>query len=255
MKHSFSPILVLLALSILASAPVVNAQKSRASKPAAKKSKPAPVVTPTVKAPASKEEEILAEINLARANPPQYAAYLEAFRANYSGKELKYSTGALITVEGVNACDEAIAYLRTLKPLPPLEMRSGMVLGAKDHVGDMVKRGVSGHKGSDGSVPEDRVSRYGNWTDSVGENIIYRSNKAREDVISLIIDDGVASRGHRKNIFKPTFHVIGVALGTNASGQFGVLTFAGGFANSATARDSKAATPASKSTTPTTTRY
>lgn len=86
-----------------------------------------------------------------------------------------------------------------------------MVLGAKDHLSDLVKSGRSGHRGSDGSLPGDRISRYGTWSESVGENIIYHSRRAREDVISLIIDDGVANRGHRKNIFRLDFHVIGVS--------------------------------------------
>jgi uncharacterized protein YkwD len=243
MKSAFSPISVLVVLAIVLGAQGVDAQKKRATKPALQKSKTVtPVSTPRVKPPSTREEGILAEINLARANPIQYAGYLEAFKPNYNGKELRFSGGnSLVTNEGVSACDEAIGYLRSLKPMAPLEMRAGLVLGAKDHVGDLVKTGGRGHKGSDGSVPEDRVSRYGTWSDSVGENILYNSNKAREDVISLIIDDGVATRGHRKNIFKPTFHVIGIALSDGKSGTIGVITFAGGFADSTTTRDPKAA--------------
>jgi uncharacterized protein YkwD len=245
MKSAFSPISVLVLLAIVFGAQGVDAQKRRAAKPALQKSKTVtPVNTPRVKPPSTREEGILAEINLARANPIQYAGYLEAFKPNYNGKELRFSGGnSLVTNEGVSACDEAIAYLRSLKPMAPLEMRAGLVLGAKDHVGDLVKTGGRGHKGSDGSVPEDRVSRYGTWSDSVGENILYNSSKAREDVISLIIDDGVATRGHRKNILKPTFHVIGIALSNGKSGTIGVITFAGGFADSTTTRDSKTASP------------
>jgi uncharacterized protein YkwD len=245
MKSAFSPISVLVVLAILLGAQGVDAQKRRTAKPASQKSKTVtPVNTPRVKAPSSREEEILAEINLARANPIQYAGYLEAFKPNYSGKELTLSDGkSLVTTEGVSACDEAIVYLRSVRAMAPLEMRTGLVLGAKDHVGDLVKTGGRGHKGSDGSVPEDRVSRYGTWSESVGEDILYDSRKAREDVISLIIDDGVATRGHRKNIFKPTFHVVGIALGNSKSSTIGVITFAGGFADSTTTRDSK--TPSS----------
>ncbi|MDQ2976148.1 MAG: CAP domain-containing protein [Acidobacteriota bacterium] len=209
-EKCFSPHLVLVVLAILLGAQGVDAQKRRAAKPAPRKSKTVtPVNTPQVKPPSTREEEILAEINLARANPVEYAGYLEAFKPNYNGKQLTFSDGkSLVTNEGVSACDEAIVYLRSLKPLAPLEMSAGLVLRAKDHVGDLVKTGGRGHKGSDGSVPEDRVSRYGTWSESVGEDILYDSRKAREDVISLIIDDGVATRGHRKNIFKPTFHVM-----------------------------------------------
>ncbi|MDQ2937721.1 MAG: CAP domain-containing protein, partial [Acidobacteriota bacterium] len=160
----------------------------------------------------------------------QYIRYLEDFRRYYHGKELRFPDGqSLITKEGVGALDDAIKFLRSARPMAPLEFREGMVLGAKDHLNDLVRSGRSGHKGSDGSLPGDRISRYGTWRDSVGENIIYHSNRAREDVISLIIDDGVANRGHRRNIFKPKFHVIGIALSPAVkSGTLGVITFAGG---------------------------
>jgi uncharacterized protein YkwD len=244
MKSVFTPISFLLLLAILICAPGVDAQK-RAAKPSKSKATK-PTSTPTVKAPvaSTREQEILAEINLARSNPSQYATYLEAFKQNYNGRELRLSDGkSLQTNEGVGACDEAIAYLRSLKPLAPFQMSSGLGLGAKDHVGDLVKTGGRGHKGSDGSMPEARVSRYGTWTESVGENILYNSTKTREDVISLIIDDGVANRGHRKNIFKPTFHVVGIALSSGASGTIGVITFAGGFADRTATGNSKSGAP------------
>ncbi len=179
------------------------------------------------------EREILAEINLARTNPALYLNYLEDFKKFYRGKEIKYSDGStLVTNEGISALEEAIAFVRPLKPLPPLELRQGLILGAKDHVNDLVKTGQSGHRGSDGSMLENRLNRYGNWSVSVGEDIVYRSRKAREDVIALIIDDGVKSRGHRKNIFKSDFHVIGLALGSSSkTPPMCVITFAGGFAD------------------------
>lgn len=177
------------------------------------------------------EREVITEINLARTNPAQYLRYLEDFRRSYNGKELRFSDGqTLITNEGVAALNEAINFVRSLKPIAALEIRKGLVLGAKDHLNDLVKTGKSGHKGSDGSNVEDRLTRYGTWSDSVGEDIVYHSRTARENVISLIIDDGVANRGHRKNIFKPAFGVIGIALGPPLkSGTLCIITFAGGF--------------------------
>src|SRR5882762_6076594 len=208
--------------------------KKNPVKPLPQASKPAKGVVAQLELLSSPQErEILAEINLARTNPAQYLHYLEDFKAAYRGKEIKYSDGStLVTNEGISALEEAITFVRSLKPLPPLELRKGLILGAKDHVNDLVKSGQSGHRGSDGSILEDRLNRYGSWSVSVGEDIVYRSRKAREDVIALIIDDGVKSRGHRKNIFKSDFHVIGLALSPSAkSPTMCVITFAGGFAD------------------------
>jgi len=62
----------------------------------------------------------------------------------------------------------------------------------------------------------------------------------------LIVDDGVETRGHRKNIFAPGFPVIGIASSSPLeSGTICVITFAGGFADKAP-QDLKAATPTAK---------
>jgi uncharacterized protein YkwD len=224
----FSPLPGLILL-IAFSTQVVPGQKRQAVRPAPSKLKSMERdVTPAT--PSTREEAILDEINLARSNPSRYVRYLQDFRRYYHGNEIRLPDGqSLTTHEGVKALDEAVNFLRSLRPLSPLELRTGMVVGARDHLSDLVRSGRSGHKGSDGSLPEDRVSRYGTWSESVGENIIYHSSRPREDVISLIIDDGVANRGHRKNIFKPTFHVIGIALSQPLkSSTLGVITFAGG---------------------------
>lgn len=74
--------------------------------------------------PSAQEEAILAEINLARSNPSQYIRYLDDFRRYYHGKELRFPDGqSLITKEGVSALDEAISFLRSIRPVPPLEVR------------------------------------------------------------------------------------------------------------------------------------
>jgi uncharacterized protein YkwD len=177
------------------------------------------------------ENAVVHEINMARTAPKDYASLLEQRRKYYDKKILRLpGETPILTKEGVRAVVEAIRFLRSMKSIHSLTPSKGMSSGAKDHVKDQGSSSASQHKGSDGSQPSDRVNRYGTWEKSIGENISYGSHQARDIVLSLIIDDGVPSRGHRKNIFNPDFSVIGVACGPHpAYRMVCVITFAGGY--------------------------
>ncbi|MCJ7785430.1 MAG: CAP domain-containing protein [Desulfobacterales bacterium] len=177
------------------------------------------------------ENAVVHELNMARTAPKDYSSFLEQYKKYYDKKLLKLpGQTPILTNEGVGAVVEAIRFLRSVKPLPPLNPSKGMSSGARDHVTDQGPSGSTQHEGSDGSQPWDRVNRYGTWEKSIGENIAYGSDKARSIVMFLIIDDGVSSRGHRKNIFNPDFRVIGVACGHHATYRtVCVITFAGGY--------------------------
>lgn len=177
------------------------------------------------------EKAVLEEMNLARTNPAAYAAYLESLRQYYKGKTFKQPGLAPVdTIEGATALEEAISFLRKATPLPPLQLSKGMCLGAKDQSFDQSKTGDVSHQGKDKSFSWERVARYGEWKTPVSENIAYDSGTARDIVINLIIDDGVAARGHRNNIFNSSYIVTGVSCGSHPLfGNMCVCTFAGGF--------------------------
>lgn len=178
------------------------------------------------------EQEVINEMNLARTRPVEYAAYLEQSKQYYQGKNLKWpgQKVAMQTVEGVAGVDEAIKFLRSTLPLPPLGLSKGMCQGAKDQVADQSVSGAIGHEGSDKSFSWDRVKRYGEWKTPISENISYEPGTARQIVIGFIIDDGVPSRGHRKNIFNAKYFVAGISAGKHpVYGSVCVITFAGGF--------------------------
>lgn len=177
------------------------------------------------------ENAVIQEINMARANPKGYATLLEEWKWYFDGRLLKIPGERIVlTREGATAVNEAMSIVRSMNPVARLRPSKGMSLGAKDHVKDQGLSGSIGHRGRDGSTVWDRVNRYGTWEKSIAENISYGSDKARNIVMGLIIDDGVSGRGHRKNIFNPDFRVIGVACGHHGTyGTVCVITFAGGY--------------------------
>ncbi len=190
------------------------------------------------------EKDVVQEINLARTQPKAYAAFLEQLKPNYVGGRgqragertvvTKEGKSTLVTAEGPKALNEAMAFLRSTRPLPPLEVSKGMSLGSKDHVKEQESTGVIGHQGRDGSRPGDRVNRYGRWQGMLGENIAYGMDSARRMTMALIIDDGVPSRGHRQNIFDAQARVLGVACSNRVAGQIlCVTTFAAGYTEGA----------------------
>jgi uncharacterized protein YkwD len=163
---------------------------------------------------------VLRELNLARENPSLYATFVAESRPFHM-------------IEHGHAVDDAVRFLKKARPLQPLTLSTGMSRAAADHCAEQVE-GQLGHNGSDRSSPGDRISRYGNWSVSWGENISYGQKTARGIVLTLIIDDGVRSRGHRKNIFNPKFNYAGAAFGPHARYRTVCsIDFAGGYAERA----------------------
>ncbi len=177
------------------------------------------------------ENSVLDELNLARTNPQTYAKILEDYRSQFQGRLVKRPGKIdLMTVEGTAAVDEAIRELKARKPMQGFRISRGMSLAAQDHVRDTGPKGSTGHSGSDGSRPFDRMNRHGRWLRSAGENISYGNDDGRQVIIQLIVDDGVSGRGHRKHIYNPAFEVVGIACGPHkVYGTMCVQTFAGDY--------------------------
>src|SRR4030042_3379082 len=139
------------------------------------------------------DKKVIIEINMLRTDPPEYARrFLKPIRNYYKNMLLQYPGDIPIrTKEGRNALDECIRELLISKPQPPLSPKKGLALAAKDLARDQSKSGDRGHAGSDGSTLDKRLSRYGKWRITTGENIAYGNGEPRKIVASLLIDDGV----------------------------------------------------------------
>lgn len=157
--------------------------------------------------------------NRLRKDPQSFIPILEA-RLKYFEGSLYKAPGKipLRTNEGPAAVKECIEVLRKTKPLGEMAFDPNLAKACTDHVNDIGPKGVTGHNGSDGSRPFDRIKRYGAYN-SVGENIDFGSTSGEEVIISLIVDDGVSSRGHRTNMLNADYDITGVACGVHQGYQ------------------------------------
>ena len=134
-------------------------------------------------------------------------------------------------VEGDNVFKEAIAFLKSLKPLPPLEWDQNLYSSAEEHVNDIGPKGLLLYQSSDGTEPEDRINKYCNY-ETLGENIDFGPNDAMGVIISLTLDDGEEQRPHRENLFKEDYNKVGIACGPHQTEfQMCVMDFAGDYNN------------------------
>lgn len=86
-----------------------------------------------------------------------------------------------------------------------------LAAACQDHCKDIGPKGITGHTGSDGSQPWDRMNRFGRWGGRVAENLSFGSKSGAESILQLYIDDGVSNRGHRVNILNPDLKLTGIA--------------------------------------------
>ncbi len=174
---------------------------------------------------------VLLELNLARTRPAVYAERLRRYRAAFRGR-LVHEPGDQsdeLTDEGVSAVDEAIAFLQRQRPLPPLSPAQALETAAADHTDGQGRDGGVGHESADGTTFDQRIERRVAWRGAVAEDISYGEGTADKVVRQLIVDDGVADRGHRTNIFDPELQFAGVGCGPHRVYQsMCVIDFAAG---------------------------
>lgn len=139
------------------------------------------------------DKDIITLCNLARLDG---AKFWNSFVAPYLDGDNDYY------VTSLESDLAAISNLQMLKFEPALQR------AAEHHANDMSSTGITGHQSSDGTSFVDRVRSYYN-AGRLGENCSYGSPTALEVVTDLLIDEGVESLGHRKNILNPDFSAVG----------------------------------------------
>jgi uncharacterized protein YkwD len=170
------------------------------------------------------DDAVLDELNFARTRPADYARELR--QQIMAPRRDRYDSGS-----GDEAADveEAIDFLERQAPLPPLAPDTRIEAAARDHARTQGPSGAVGH-GPAGALGA-RLREHGVWAGLSAENISYGQDDPRDVVRQLIVDSGVASRGHRRNIFAASYTLAGVACGPHrAYGVMCVIDFAGALA-------------------------
>ena len=171
-------------------------------------------------------------MNKVRSNPKKYAElYIKLTLKYYSGKNYsKPGQITIVTQEGAAAVNNCISALSSAKSVGLLAVEKGIWLAAKDHAIDQSKTGKTGHDGSDVSDPFQRMKRYGGGYSTAGENCAYGPKTGQDIVVQFLIDDGVPSRGHRKNIMNGAFTQSGLSIQTHPQFRYCcVIDYAKGY--------------------------
>jgi uncharacterized protein YkwD len=99
---------------------------------------------------------------------------------------------------------------RAFPPVPPLRLSPLLSRAALAHAKDMSAHKLFEHRGSDDSMPADRVARTGyNWL-AVGENIAEGADNAE-----MVVRGWLESPGHCSNIMAAQYQEMGLAYFTD----------------------------------------
>lgn len=116
--------------------------------------------------------------------------------------------------------------LKQAKPQNLLQFSDDLTKCAKSHAFEMGKVGKVGHDSANGKSFSSRLK--GCWPNAiVGENCHYGDEFAIDIIMALLIDDGIKSLGHRKNILSEMYTHFGLSIQKHKSYRFNcVMDFA-----------------------------
>ncbi len=139
--------------------------------------------------PSVLEKEILQEINRARTNPQEYAAWLESLKQYYDGNTFKFPGEREIrTNRGLTVLEEAIRFVKEQSPLSPLTTSEDLTVTAQEKVTNFV----------------------GNKRNRDLTNISYGKVTPEAIIMQLVVDERYRDRRHRLAIFNPNYRLAGV---------------------------------------------
>lgn len=143
------------------------------------------------------EKEVIYLMNLARLDGKLFAeTYVQEYINNPQNKVKKNQYTASL-----------ISDLKNHKGAEPLLPQQDLFNCAKNHAEETGKKGTMGHQNY-----SKRFKQFAPRYKYTAENCDYGNDKALEIVMSLLIDEGVPNKGHRKNILNKEFLSVGVSI-------------------------------------------
>ncbi len=106
---------------------------------------------------------------------------------------------------------------KSFSPAQALSLNATLARAAQAHAKDMAAHRKMSHTGSDGSSPDERVTRVGYAWKSVGENVAMGQLSAKE-----VVDGWLSSPHHCENIMDPDFIHMGVAYAAVGKHETGI---------------------------------
>lgn len=113
--------------------------------------------------------------------------------------------------------------LEKCQPVGPLLMRKDLYIMANAHLLDIGTKGLTGHKGSNGKTFQKRAAPLLKKYATVSENVGLGFYSPLDNLIGLLIDDGVKDLGHRKAILASSYNSVGVAIGIHKKFVYGCV--------------------------------
>lgn len=158
------------------------------------------LLVPTFGYSQSQEKEVLNLLNQVRTNP-------QGFITSHVKDYLKENN-----LSNNSYAKSLMADLKKCKKMGELQLSKPLTDVARLHAQDMGKTGTVGHTSSDGTPFHERIRNQAKARGMIAENCEYGHDTAMDIVMALLIDDGIQSLGHRKNILEPKYRWIGIAI-------------------------------------------
>ncbi len=154
----------------------------------------------TVSFAQDQEQEVLELLNAVRTNPKEFAnTHAQPYIKENELEENRFAKSLLKD-------------LKQTQPMGALQLTKVLTDVARYHANDMGTTGKTGHESTDGTPFHIRVRTQSKAQGMIAENCAYGQTSALDFVMQLLIDDGVESLGHRKNILEPKYQWIGIAI-------------------------------------------